>query len=118
MLVRRRHDLVLRPEVEAGEDDVAAVGRRAGERDLSRLDPDEAGESLAQALPQAEDAIEVLLAQAPALAVGAELGLHRVDGGTRERAEGAGVQVRRPFEHRKEPSRLLEGHPIVTSTGA
>ena len=38
VLVRRRDDLVVRPEVEPGEHDVAAVGRRRRERDLLRLD--------------------------------------------------------------------------------
>ncbi len=32
-----RHDLVVRPEVEPGEDDVAAVGRRSRQRHLRRL---------------------------------------------------------------------------------
>jgi hypothetical protein len=118
VLVRRRHDLVVRSEVEPRDDDVAAVGGRPRERDLGRRDSDETCKPLAHALSQSEDAVEVPFAQPSALTVGTELDLHRVDGRSRQRAEGAGVQVRRPLEHREEPARLLEGHSIVTSTGA
>ena len=115
---RRGHDLVFRPQVEAGEDDVAAVGRRAGERDLLRLGADEAGECDAGLLAQAEHPLEVLLAEAAVGEIGVELLLHRSGGRAGERAEGAGVQVGEPLEHREERPALLGRHPILISTGA
>jgi hypothetical protein len=63
VLLRRGHDLVLRLQVEASEDDVAAVRGRAGERDLLRLGADEAGQRDAGLLAEVEHPLEVLLAR-------------------------------------------------------
>ena len=112
------HDLVLRLQVEAGEDDVASVRGRAGERDLLRLGADEAGERCPGLLAQVEHPLEVLLAEAAVGEIGVELLLHGRGRRARERAERAGVQVREPLEHREERTSLLGRHPILISTGA
>ena len=59
MLVGRRDDLVPGLEVEAGEDDVAAVGCRRGERDLRRIHGDELRELLAEPSPDLQDPLDV-----------------------------------------------------------
>jgi hypothetical protein len=118
VLLARRHDLVVRAEVEPREDDVAAVRRRAGERHLRRVDADERGEPAAQLVAEAEHPREVRRTEPAALAVRAQLGVHRVERRPRQRAERAGVEVGVPLEHGEERPRLLEGHPTVTSTGA
>ena len=59
MLVCRGHDLVVRAEAEAGEHDVAPVGRRRRERQLGRIGADQAGDRRPSLLAQLERALEV-----------------------------------------------------------
>ena len=118
MLVGRRHDLVVRPEIEAGEHDVAAVGRRRCQRDLRRVDLDQRRELLPELLAEGEDALEVGLANASVVGARAELGLHRVEGRLRKRPEGARIEIRDALEHGEERPRLLDRHSMRASTGA
>ena len=60
MLRVGRHDLVVGPEVEAGEDDVAAVGRRPRQRHALAVDAHEPGEQAAHTLARLQHRIEVL----------------------------------------------------------
>ena len=118
MLVGRRHHLVLGPEVEAGDDDVAAVRRRAGQRDLVRVDADEGREPLTQPVAQPEHVLEVRLPEPTVGGGGPQLVLHRVDRRPCQRPERPRIQVRDPLERREERSRLLDRHPTRASTGA
>ena len=113
----RRHDLVLRRKLEPGEDDVAAVGGRARQRDLLDLDADEAGERAAHLEAQREHPLEVRRAEAAVLELGALLALHGVECRPSQRPERAGIEIGLPLEHRKERPRLVEGHPTFVSTG-
>ncbi len=111
-------DLVVRPEAEPGEHDVAAVRRRARQRDVLRLDADERRESRAYVSSQLQKPVEVRLPHSAALQVCLQLLLHRIECWAGERPEGAGVEIRDVLEDREERARLGRGHPIVTSTGA
>ena len=110
--------LVLGPEAEPGKDDVAAVRRRAGQRDLLGRGSDEEGNRGAHLRPQLEQPLEVRLAEAAALEVGVQLTPLGRPTAEAVRPERARVQVRDPLEHGKERARLARSHPIVTSTGA
>ena len=109
MLDVARHDLVVRPEVEPGEDDVAAVGRRSRQRDLRRLHREQRGELRAHHVAQLERAREVRLAAATLRGVDELLGDDRLDGRPRERPVRARVQVREPVEDREGGADLFEG---------
>ena len=118
VLVGRRDDLVLRPEPEPGEDDVATVRRRGGERDLLRLGSDDRGQRLSQLRSPLERPVEPGLAGPPLGEVACLFGLHRIDRRSRERPERSRVQIGRSLEHREERACLLDGHPTLASTGA
>ena len=109
MLAVARHDLVLRPEVEAGQDDVAAVGRRTRQGDLLRLDGQERGQLRPHLVAQAERAGEVRLAAAALCQVDELLREDGLHGRPRERSVRAGVQVREVVEYRKGGACLVEG---------
>ena len=111
-------DLVFRPDAEAGEHDVAAVRRRARERDVLGIDPHELGESCAHVGPDLQQAVEVRLPDAAVLEVCPQLLCHRVGCRAGKRPERARVQVRDVLEHGEERTGLRRRHPTVTSTGA
>ena len=67
MLVGRGHDLVVTGQLEAGEHDVAPIGRRRGERDLLGRDADERRDVRSQLLARVEHAHEPLVAATPLL---------------------------------------------------
>src|SRR6476659_5683626 len=117
MLDVRRDDLVLRGETEAGEDDVAGVGRRADEGEVLRADLEQAREPLAGLLAQRQDRLEVLLAAPPVLEIAPVPLLDRLDGGPGQRPVRARVQVREPFEDWELGAGFLEGHLSRASTG-
>ena len=118
MLVSRRHDLVVRPQLEPEENDIAPFRGRRGERDPFRLRADESPEPFAHLRSQSEDTLDVLPAGATLVQNPPLLCVHRLHRRPGERAGAAGVQVRDPLEDRKLRACLLERHSIVTSTGA
>ncbi len=109
MLAVARHDLVLGPELEAGQDDVAAVGRRARQGDLLRIDGQERGQLRPDLVAQAERAGEVRLAAAALRQVDELLREDGLHGRPGERSVRAGVQVREVVEYRKGGACLVEG---------
>ncbi len=111
----RGDDLVSRSEPEARHDDVDALRRRLGERNVVGGDADLCGEQLAHALTPFEHRFEVGAPSATVAALPRAQLCHRVERLPGERPEGAGVQVRKPIEHR-EP--LAPAHDTSTSTGA
>ena len=118
MLLTSHDDLVVRPEIEPGEHDVAAVRRRPRQRDVLRLDTHECGESRAYVGSQLEVAVEIRLPHPALLEVGVQLLLHGLECRPGERAERTGVEVGDALEDREERARLCRRHPIETSTGA
>jgi hypothetical protein len=118
VLLPRRHDLVLRAEVEPREDDVAPVRRRARQRDEIGRRAHERPERRAGLLAEREHPLEELLPEPAVLELVVELRLHCVRGGPGDRAEGPGVQIREPVEHREERACFGGCHETVTSTGA
>src|SRR4051812_16802094 len=117
MLRVRRHDLVLRSEAEAGEDDVAAVGGRARQRDAVGPRSDQRRELLADPRPEREHALEVLPSAASALVVPARALVHGPNGCARERPERAGVEIREALEHRELGAYLLRRHGAPPARG-
>ena len=110
VLVRGRDDLVTRIEIQPCEDDVAAVGRGRGQRDLFRLRTDEVGKLGAQFGSKGEDALDVFDPH-PALAqVSPLLGSHRLGRPAGERPCASRLQIGDLLEHRKLGACLLEGH--------
>ena len=118
MLVRRRHDLVARLEIEPRENDVAAVRRRHRERDLIRLGGDECCDLRAQLPTQREHPLEVRTVDPPALEVVGQRCGDRLHHPARERPERAGVEVRHALEDGEHGTGLVERQPILSSTGA
>ena len=118
MLLARGHDLVVGAEIEAADDDVAPVRRRARQRHLLRRRADERAEPRAGFRPQPEHPLEVLLPEPSVLQLVVELRPDGVSRRLRDRAEGARVEIGEPLEHREERPRLRGRHPIFTSTGA
>ena len=118
MLAVRAHDLVLRPETEPCDDDVAAVRGRVREGEVLGRDVHQGREPGPHLVAQGQRALEVGRPAPPLLERGPLLLDQRFDRGPRERPGRAGVQVREPFEDRELCSRLLEDHSIVRSTGA
>ena len=76
MLRVRRHDLVLRPELQPGQDDVAAVGRRARQCHLGRRGTDQSSNLLAYAGAELEHAHEPAVTASSLLLVEAKALLH------------------------------------------
>ena len=110
VLVRGRDHLVAGAETQPREDDVAAVRRGRGQRDLVRLRADEVGKLGAQLGSKGEDALDVLdphpaLAQVPPL-----LGAHRLGRPASKRPRASRLQIGDLLEHRKLGACLLEGH--------
>ena len=95
------HDLVTRTDSQAAQDDVAPLGRRAGERDLLGLRRQQARELGAERLALGEHALEVRPARPTLLQLSALDRLHRLDGRARQRAERARVQVGVALQHGK-----------------
>ena len=118
MLAVGRDDLVVGPEVEPGQDDVAALGRRGRERDVRGIDVHHAGERRACLPAQREHLVDVGLAAAAPLEVGVVAGFHRLDRRARNGAHRAGVQVRDPFEGGELRAGFVEIHCRDRSTGA
>ena len=110
MLVRRRDHLVGRAEVEPLEHEVAAVGRRRRQRDLLRLDRDEPGEPGPELGAQVHDPLDVRASRPAVDEVAILLGVHGVEGRSRERAAAPGLEVRQPVEHGELGACLFEGH--------
>ena len=118
VLVGRRHDLVARLEVEAADDDRAALGGGARERHLRRIGVDEARERLTGLVPQRDRLLEVRQAASAVLGVVLDRLHERVRDGARERPERARVEVGDPLEHGEERAGLLEGHDVSVSMRA
>ena len=120
MLVRRRHDLVARAEVEPGEHDVAAVGRRRRQRDVLDVDADERGDVAAELLAQRQECARTARAL-PRPSRSPRSSSARIASivSARERPDAAGLQVGEPLEHGKLRAGLLEGHGrILTTAGS
>ena len=118
VLAVRRDHLVLRPEVEAGQDDVAALGRRAGQRDVRRVDVDDAGERGPGLVAQREHLLDIGLPAAAAVEVPLLPGGHRLERRAREWAHRPGIQERQALEDGELRAGLLEVHVSDLSTGA
>ena len=118
MLGVGRHDLVGRAEREPGDDDVHALRRRLRQRDILGGHGELLREERTHALHSLDHGVEVRL---PGATVGrlpaAQLG-HRVEGLPRQRAVGAGIEVRELLEHREPRPFVCPAHPMSTSTGA
>ena len=82
MLGVGRDDLVSGTELESRRNDVARVGRRAGERDAVRRRADQGCQLLADRGAQCEHALEPRLSASPLALVEAQALLQRSEGGT------------------------------------
>ena len=111
VLVRRRDDLVLGPELETCEHDVAAVGGRCRQRHRVGRDTDERRDLGAEGLALLDEARELRDRAAP-LVQAVLLGrTHRLDRPASERPDAAGLQVGVALEHRELSARFLERSP-------
>ena len=113
-----RHDLVIRPDAEPAENDVAALGRRGGQRDLLGRRDQEARKRCAKLLPLGQHLLEVRAARAPVLELPPLDRLHRLDARARQGPERAGVQVGKALEHREALPDGYEVDATTASTGA
>ncbi len=120
VLVVGRDDLVVWLEPEAGDGDVAAVGRRPRERDVLGRRADEARDRRPDAGPRRAGPLPVVRAGAAVLELARALGDHHLDRPARERTERAGVQVGEAFEDGQLGANLVEVHGTIisASTGA
>ena len=115
-----RDDLVVRLEAEARDGDVAAVGRRAGERDRACVGSDRCAYAVSCLRAKPTNLLPVRLAHATSLELGAcalDDALHR---SARQRAERPRVQVGGMGEHGQLRANGFEvhGHIITASRGA
>ncbi len=118
VLVGGRHDLVLRTEAEPAQDDPAAVGRRRRQRDRLGPRPDERAERGAEVLPERERLLEVRLTRPPPDEVPLDTRLQRLRNRSRERPEGAGVEVGDRLQHREQRPRLRERHSSTSTVAS
>ncbi len=100
LLVGGEH-LVAGAQVEAREDRVAPVGRRAGERDVGGVGMQNARVGRAQLVSGPAYGVEVVLAGPAPVELELDPLADRIGGGTGQRAFGPGVQVRLAFQDRK-----------------
>ena len=107
-----RDDLVLGPQAQPGQDDVAAVRRGRGQREVLGRHADRRGQTGAHPLPQLEHRVDVRQSAAPQLEVGELLGRHRLDRRAGQRAHRAGVQVRDLVEDGELRAGFLEVHRL------
>src|SRR5262249_35556117 len=106
-------------EAESGDDDVAAIGRRRGERHERVVDAEERAELLPYLPAERQRGVGEGLARARLAELAVECRSHRLRRRDRERTVGACVQVGVALEYRKRRTGLLEGHTsILSSTGA
>src|SRR6266487_7022874 len=96
-----RDDFVTTLQAETGHHDVAAVCRRARQRELVGCRADYPCQLLADTLTLGEHALEPRFAPAAVLVVEAVSFLHRGDRRAGKRAEAPGVQVCETLQHRK-----------------
>jgi hypothetical protein len=118
MLAVGRDDLVLGAEPKAGEDDVAAVRRRGRQREVPLGHADCVRQLCPYPVAQLEGASEVVGPAAAVFEVRPVLRDHRLNGQAGERAVRARVQVGVALEDGELRAGFLDGHSIVTSTGA
>ena len=112
-----RDDLVVGPQAEPGEHDVAAVRRRVRERHVLRRRGEKLRDEPAKRRARRLHLLDVLLAAAAELDVVAELLRDDFRRRPRERAERSRVEVRDALEDRKQRARFVERHATTRSTG-
>ena len=117
MLGVRRHDLVAPAHAESGEDDVAAVRRRAREREVRRRRTDCSRDFLPHAFAQREHALDPRLSAASELVIEPVAFGHRRDRRARERPQSPRVQIREAFKDGKLRTHLGPRHVSSRSTG-
>ena len=113
-----RDDLVSRPDAEAGDDDVAAVGGRGREREGIRGRAEKAREHCAKVVPERKELVEEgaarpALLDEPPRPVGDDLA-----GAPRQRAQRPGVQVGHALADGELVSDRVQVHATTASTGA
>ena len=116
VLVRGRDQLVIRPQLEPGQDEIASVGRRSRERNLLRVDADEAGELGAELRAEREDALDVVEPDPAVGEISLLLGAHGLRRCAGQRAGASRLEVRHAFEHGKLRAGLLERHARILPT--
>ena len=110
VLVRRRDDLVAGAELQAGEDDVAAIRRRRSERDVLAVDADELGDVCPQRLTHLQEMREPSEASTTLPNTRLLLRAHRLDRSACEGPDAPGLEVGVALEHGKLRACLLGGH--------
>ena len=118
MLAVGGQHFVLRGQTEAGEDDVAPVRGRGRQREVRFGHADHGRELRPDSLAQLDRAREVVRPAPASLEIGFVALRHRGDRRGRQRAVRARVQVGEALEHGELPAGFVDGHSIVTSTGA
>src|SRR5712692_7636494 len=118
MLRVRRDNLIAWSEVQPGNHDVAAIGRRARQCRLCSAGRDQCSKLLAYTGPQIEHGLEPTVTASSLLLIETKAFVHRGERRPREGAERPCVEIRKALENGEQRTGFVERQATSRSTGA